>query len=76
MKKAEEWIRNEPKIEAGAPFICATENVIEQIQLDALKQGMSDASEIIGYDNILERSSEEWGLLSRILTARDNKTSL
>lgn len=48
MKTAAEWIRENPQIEAGAPFICTTEHVIAQIQADAFKAGQEATMKWVG----------------------------
>lgn len=75
MKTAEEWV----DIETGSIFFHAIEDsisdeewveLIKQIQLDAWKQGMSDAEQIVksGDSITIDEHCEA------ILTSRDNTT--
>lgn len=67
MKTAEEWCIEEIII---CPDFEKDEDLIKQIQLDAYKQGMTDAAEIC------EKGQWEASMQQAILTARDKKTSL
>ena len=70
MKTAEEWL-TQPQ-----PKRCSEQDVIEwvkQIQLDAIKEGMTRAAEI-ACKNLMNSHGEYTGKITRgqILTARDN----
>lgn len=67
MKTAEEWLYELDANETGVA-VCTTSE-IRQIQLDALKQGMTEAAEIVHDEGLLQMSES-------ILAARDSKTSL
>lgn len=71
MKTPEEWIQ---QIRTNPPTICE----IAAIQLDAYKQGMTDAAEMVKFqvihsDFALSHPNGEQMMYDKILTARDKK---
>lgn len=68
MKTAEEWYK-ENNI-SGECFALLTRSDIKEVQLDAFKAGMTEAATYIVEDGNPLVAKE------RILTARDNKTTL
>lgn len=69
MKIAEEWAKFQHASFGHQEFLSKGDwkHVVEQIQLDSYKAGMSEAAEIAKYNSPAEQA---------ILTARDNKTTL
>lgn len=74
MKTATEWIRIAEEL--VNPKGDEERSLVRAIQLDARRQGMRDAAEIVGKDAILQQRPEDWGFLARkkqeILAAADN----
>jgi tRNA(His) 5'-end guanylyltransferase len=77
MKTAEEWSEYELGLLPATKIVLRLDgktyaDIIKQIQLDAWKQGMTDAAEIAGN----EQGHTACHIRVEILTARDNKKTL
>ena len=79
MQSAEEWsVSLCEEVHTGGLRINA-QKLGQQIQLDAMKEGMRRAAELCGKDAILEKEPWQWGMKlaikQTILTAAEQLTS-
>lgn len=78
MKTAEEWFNElvaRPKYQSDCNAIIS-QGTIMQIQLDAWRQGMTDAAEISNRELTIGWQDKQHWSVQAILTARDNKKEI